>query len=91
MGRSCDCPFQSNASAPQSHVCKTLNLLALLGQQHQELLGMFRRKSPSAWHVANRQRFPGAHRRSLSPPFPRTQTTRLFLFQVLLLNEMEQW
>lgn len=38
-----------------------------------------------------RQRFTGAHRRSLSPPFLCAQTTGFFLFQVLLVNEMEQW
>lgn len=35
MGRSCDCSFQSNAAAPQSHVCKAPNPLPSLGQRRQ--------------------------------------------------------
>lgn len=86
MGRSCRCSFQSNTSAPQSHVCKTLNLLPPSARRAVpgEGLGDIRMEKPLS--LAQ-----GEQTRSLSPSFPHTPKTRIFLLQVLLVKEADRW
>lgn len=86
MGRSCRCSFQSNMSAPQSHVCKTLNPLPPSAQRAALGAGLGDIQTEKPLSLAQ-----GEQTRSQSPSFPHTPMTRIFLLQVLLVKEADRW
>lgn len=89
MGRSCDCSFQLNMSAQQSHVFKPLNCCLCSASSE-------RREGFEEGYSEGNAPQPGTRQTGHRDPWPKPEpiicmfpNKEDFLFQVLLVNEMK--